>query len=191
MPATFINNLNLFKINWLIGEIPSPRRFHTSCLIDDWMIVHGGDSLVSTRNKQKPSSLEDLYALDLNTFIWYKLDQSLAPLPLCGHSISRSRAFLRGIYVDCLILFGGYCSQNKIYSNMMHICDVEDIRYAVRAKIRSSQSAGASGGAGVASRLFVEPGAAVRWRSLKCNGKPPSARYRYLHPHDICCYAQL
>ena len=116
--------------------------------------------MMPSGNKQKPSSMDDLYALDLNTFTWYKLDQSLGSLPLAGHSLSRSNISIRGVEVDCLIIFGGYCSQNKIYSNMLFICEVDDIRCAVRTKKQLPQL--------------------VRWRTLKFNGKPPPPRFRYV-----------
>lgn len=44
---------------------PCPRTYHASTLVEKYMVVIGGESGTN-------SDLDDLWALDLKTQIWYK-----------------------------------------------------------------------------------------------------------------------
>ena len=47
------------------GTIPAPRTYHASCIVGKYMIVCGGEAAAS--------DLADIYALNLETLVWYKL----------------------------------------------------------------------------------------------------------------------
>jgi len=44
--------------------LPSPRTYHATTLVDRFMVVVGGES--------NSSDLNDLWALDLETYTWFK-----------------------------------------------------------------------------------------------------------------------
>jgi len=49
------------------SQLPLPRTYHASCLIQKYMVVIGGEST---------SDLRDFWALDLEEGMWYKPDVS-------------------------------------------------------------------------------------------------------------------
>ena len=48
------------------SPVPSPRTYHASCLVDKYMLVSAGEA--------NNTDLNDLWAMNLDTKFWYKLD---------------------------------------------------------------------------------------------------------------------
>lgn len=66
------------------GELPKPVNEHSSCIVSDIMYVYGGNDFSGT-------IYDSLYALDLKSFNWSKLNKDLevdGPGPRCGHTMS-------------------------------------------------------------------------------------------------------
>lgn len=76
----------------VIGSVPSPRMGHAACLVASTLYVHGGFSDYHQVH-------QDLYSLDLSTFIWSRVEAQI-PLPACfSHSMTPIGKYL--------MLFGG------------------------------------------------------------------------------------
>ncbi|KAI5966306.1 KEL2 [Candida pseudojiufengensis] len=79
------------------GEIPLPVNEHSSCIINDKLYIYGGNDFSGI-------IYSSLYVLNLNTLIWYKLNENAeenGPGPRCGHSMTYLPKFNK------LIIMGG------------------------------------------------------------------------------------
>jgi hypothetical protein len=152
-----------------LGDIPAPRCYHVSCLIDKFLVIQGG---AVGSNPQKLESVDTMYALNLETRTWFKLSQSLAPLACYGHSLNIVKLLVSGESVDCLMVFGGYCSKLNACSNNVYICEVTDLLRAAKVAQAKNESMAAKK---ETSNIHDN---SIRWRTLKCTGKFPPPRFR-------------
>ncbi|KAI5955724.1 KEL2 [Candida jiufengensis] len=66
------------------GEMPLPVNEHSSCVVNDKLYIYGGNDFSGI-------IYSSLYVLNLNTLVWYKLDERAeenGPGPRCGHSMT-------------------------------------------------------------------------------------------------------
>ncbi|TNV78497.1 hypothetical protein FGO68_gene5245 [Halteria grandinella] len=110
--------LDLEKMAWqqpqTTGPEPSPRHGHSSILIGNNLVVHGGFKLKEDQLKTcglnqggfvKASYLDDIRVLDTDSFIWSRLRISGSPPDgRYGHTMNISGSEI--------ILFGGWTSQS-------------------------------------------------------------------------------
>jgi hypothetical protein len=134
-------------------------------LLDKFLIVHGGEA---TDEDGKHVSMDDLYALDLETRQWLRLSQALGPLGCFGHSMNIVKLKMSAESVDCVLVFGGYSTQLNSCSNNVYVCEVSDVLRSIKTCITERKGE------------LPRDGFSVRWRTLKLAGKPPPPRYRYL-----------
>lgn len=111
----FLNDLHVLDVNtaqWcqlhIDGTPPSPRAFHSACLVKDSLFIFGG------RNAKGHSN--GLYMLNLQRG-WSRARLPNAPSPRSGHC-----ACLCG---DQMYVFGGDVNDSKMYA-----LNVEDMRWA-------------------------------------------------------------
>lgn len=115
------------------------------------------------------STLDDFYALNLETHFWHKIQCSLAPLPRKGHSMNVAPVLVDGEIQEVLVVFGGYASESHTLSNSLHICTCRDILSTLdKYETKILKNSG-----------ILDYAAPVTWRILHCSGKPPPARYRH------------
>jgi hypothetical protein len=119
------------------------------------------------------SSLDDFYALNLETNMWYKVQCSLAPLPRKGHSINVTSMLVDGVKQDHVILFGGFSPETNSLSNSVHLCTVHDVLSTV-SKYENKKLKG--------NKNILEYAPPVTWKTLITSGKAPPPRYR----HSAC-----
>ncbi|KAF8752997.1 Kelch motif [Rhizoctonia solani] len=62
------------------STLPSPRHDHASVLTEKWLFVWGGDTGL-------PQSDNNVYLLDITTYVWSKLDLQPAPCPRGSHLV--------------------------------------------------------------------------------------------------------
>lgn len=125
---------------------------------------------------------DDLYACDVNTFTWYSIKTSLAPLPRKGHTLNLVRI---ADTMACLV-FGGYSIENVTVSNTLLVCDTAKIKDYYEACKRIEEKgmrvedfiggAGSHGKRPANKEFDLLP---VVWRTLNCRGTPPLPRYKH------------
>ena len=84
------------------GEIPPARMRHSAVVADHYMIIHGG--------KNSKTDMNDIWALDLETFKWTELKSMNGEEPLLVERFSH-RAFVTGHY---LFIIGGINNANEV-----------------------------------------------------------------------------
>ena len=120
------------------------------------------------------SSLDDLFALNLETYCWQKVHCSLAPLPRKGHSMNIATIRnANGTLGKSVIMFGGFSPETNTLSNTVHEVPVDQV-LATLSKYESRRERGEAS--------ILEYAAPVTWCTLKTTGVPPPARCR----HSAC-----
>lgn len=91
------------------SPIPLARTYHASCLIKNYMVVVGGEA---------SSDLKDFWALDLDTFTWFKpeVEQFENFTAKRFHSAT-------ALNETQVVTFGG-CHSEYIHMNEMHIFEL-------------------------------------------------------------------
>lgn len=84
------------------GDLPPPRYGHSLCMLGSRIFIFGGRT-------EKSKYLNDIYMLDLDTYIWAKVSTSTSsPLPRMGHTC---------VMVGTrMAMFGGY-NGNKTFDD--------------------------------------------------------------------------
>lgn len=98
------------KVQYKEGSnVPLPRTYHASCLIKNFMIIVGGEA---------NSDLRDIWALDLDTLIWYNPDVSGFDnyTPKRFHTVCT-------ITDTKIITFGG-CHSEYVHMNELHVFEL-------------------------------------------------------------------
>lgn len=92
-------DITFFKVGFQ-GDFPLPRSDHASCVVDDVLYIHGGET-----DRDDFGLLNDLYAFDPLQVRWRSIDNAISstgrfPERRAGHSMvvdsSNSRCFLFG-----------------------------------------------------------------------------------------------
>lgn len=151
--------------------------------------------------------LDDMYALDTISYVWYPIQCALSPLPRKGHSLNS--CILPSLISNgstkkrlTLIMFGGYSIENVTLSNSLFVCEAKSIidyyerskkRYMERqkswedelnvsgivtTKTSVTQSPSKSIG-GINDNLKVSDIPPIVWKSVSCRGAAPAPRYRH------------
>ncbi|KAJ3443653.1 kelch repeat domain [Anaeramoeba flamelloides] len=97
------------KLDDVKGEKPSPRAYHSACIIDTKLIIFGG---IGERNQ----CLNDLYIFNLQKMVWKKCNifGYVLPSPRYHHTFTK-------INDQKLIIFGGKGSNGKALNDMFEL----------------------------------------------------------------------
>jgi N-acetylneuraminic acid mutarotase len=103
------------------SQMPSPRTYHASTLVDRFMVVVGGES--------NSSDLNDFWALDLEQKKWYKPDifGQESFIPKRFHTANT----IQGTKV---ITFGG-CHSEYVHLNDLNVFEMKDFVESQSAKV--------------------------------------------------------
>ncbi|KAF8699551.1 Kelch motif, partial [Rhizoctonia solani] len=93
------------------GTVPSPRHDHASVLAEKWLVVWGGDTGL-------PQSDNNVYLLDIATYVWSQLDLQPAPCPRGSHPVC--------ICQNQLVAFGG-CDDHGRSLNDLWSLDLDSL----------------------------------------------------------------
>ncbi|QRW22861.1 Rab9 effector protein with kelch motifs [Rhizoctonia solani] len=93
------------------GTVPSPRHDHASVLTEKWLVVWGGDTGL-------PQSDNNVYLLDITTYVWSRLDLQPAPCPRGSHPVC--------ICQNQLVAFGG-CDDHGRSLNDLWSLDLDSL----------------------------------------------------------------
>lgn len=134
------------------------------------------------------SCFDDLYVLGLHNARWYEIRCNLAPLPRKGHTMSVVNLGTTGdSSKSCLLVFGGFSTDNLTVSNSILACSVEHVmKYIQRSdKIledgKKISDYELQAGQQQVRRAFnadydLQP---VVWRTLPTKGTTPPGRFRH------------
>eukprot|EP01060_Flectonema_neradi_P037606 TRINITY_DN7614_c0_g1_i1.p1 TRINITY_DN7614_c0_g1~~TRINITY_DN7614_c0_g1_i1.p1 ORF type:complete len:414 (+),score=45.68 TRINITY_DN7614_c0_g1_i1:49-1290(+) len=124
------------------GNRPSCRRAHSAGVIGDKMIIFGGFS--------GDKCLNDIYSLDLNTYIWSKITPTgQSPCARGGHSSV--------VHNNSLLIFGGWDTSLKYHNDVWKlVCDFQN---SIFKWVQ------------VTPTTSTIPGGRVGHRSVLCNNK--------------------
>ncbi|KAF8674725.1 Kelch motif [Rhizoctonia solani] len=93
------------------STLPSPRHDHASVLTEKWLFVWGGDTGL-------PQSDNNVYLLDITTYVWSRLDLQPAPCPRGSHPVC--------ICQNQLVAFGG-CDDHGRSLNDLWSLDLDSL----------------------------------------------------------------
>ena len=102
--------LHLSKVTYATPNlVPEARTYHASCLVNQFMIVIGGEA---------NSDLKDFWALNLDTNCWFKPQVE-------GFNTYTGKRFHTASTISNskVITFGG-CHSEYVHMNEMHIFDL-------------------------------------------------------------------
>lgn len=81
------------------GPTPSPRGGHSAILLEDKMLIIGGND--------KTTEYKDMYFLDLDTLTWIRIDNKKLSIP--------KRSFHSAIRMgNSVLIFGGHSKNNSM-----------------------------------------------------------------------------
>lgn len=134
------------------------------------------------------SCFDDLFLFDLVDHVWYDIKSNLAPLPRKGHSMNLANLGTSGdSSKQCLLVFGGFSTDNLTVSNTVLACFTDPIRRYVQKSQQiladgkkisdyEQQAAGSKVKRAYNEKYDLQP---IVWRTLPCRGTAPAGRFRH------------
>ena len=98
------------------GRSPSPRDFHTSCVLDGKMYIFGGRGDDDATPTDSDSYCDKLFALDLTTKEWTSVEAK-------GDLPTGRRSHSMWTYNGKIYMFGGYESKDNTHFNDLYSFD--------------------------------------------------------------------
>jgi len=94
------------------SPMPQPRTYHASCLVNQFMVVIGGEA--------NNTDMSDFWALDMEKGRWYHLE-------LSDKENFKAKRFLSATAIsgNRLVTFGG-CHSEYVHMNDVHIFDLSE-----------------------------------------------------------------
>ena len=91
------------------SPLPSPRTYHSSCLMSKYLVTIGGEST---------SDLKDFWAFDLEIKQWFKPE-----IDFRDYYTAKRFHTINPITENKIVSFGG-CHSEYVHLNEMHIFDL-------------------------------------------------------------------
>lgn len=153
------------------------------------------NSTIIVDQPQVTTCLDDMYALDTDSYIWYPISCALSPLARKGHTLntcyippplnsSSSNPFGISEKELTVIMFGGYSIENLTLSNSLFLCEAKAIiQYYEKMKKNHLKRLQNQSTVNTTTTLTInqtdEEPSSIVWRSLTCRGTSPTPRYRH------------